>query len=103
MGWLFPEALSAPGWLTKWSTFPLGLAALLLLLQGLVLNYIGDAAIYLSPEPRNIQARQAVRDAGVALFESLHSGLDAEHAYDRIVVVGHSLGSVIGYDILTYA
>lgn len=101
--WLFPEALPAPAWLTKWPTFPLGLAVLLLLLQGLVLNYVGDAAIYLSPEPRNIQARQAVRDAGVTLIERLHSSLDAEHAYDRIVVVGHSLGSVIGYDILTYA
>ena len=29
-----------------------------------MLNYVGDAAIYLSPEPRNIKARQAVRDAG---------------------------------------
>jgi hypothetical protein len=26
-----------------------------------------------------------------------------ERGYDRIIVVGHSLGSVIGYDILTYA
>jgi hypothetical protein len=53
--------------------------------------------------PRNIRARQAVRDAGVALIERLHDSLDSERAYDRIVVVGHSLGSIIGYDILTYA
>lgn len=101
--WVLPGVFSAPGWLMKEATYPLGLAAVLLVVQGVVLNYVGDAAIYLSPEPRNIKARQAVRDAGVALIERLHAGLEAGRAYDRIVLVGHSLGSVIGYDILTYA
>ena len=101
--WLLPGLYSAPAWVTKEATYPLGLAAVLLVVQGVVLNYVGDAAIYLSPDPRNIKARQAVRDAGVALIKRLHAGLDASHTYDRIVIVGHSLGSVIGYDILTYA
>jgi len=103
MIWIYPEAFSSLRWLNKSSTLPLGLAVVLLILQGFVLNYVGDAAIYLSPDPQNIRARQAVRDAGVALIERLHAGLDSERTYDRIVVVGHSLGSVIGYDILTYA
>jgi len=59
---------------------------------------IGDAARYLHPAPRNIQRRQEIRSSGVELLHELH-----ERGYDRIVVVGHSLGSVIGYDILTYA
>jgi hypothetical protein len=103
VAWLLPETFFLPNWLTEWPNSPIGLIALLLLLQGLVLNHLGDAAIYLSAEPRNIRARQAVRDAGVALIERLHRGVEGEPAYDRIVVVGHSLGSVIGYDILTYA
>jgi hypothetical protein len=101
--WLFPGVQWIPAWLNREVSYPIGLAALLLLIQGVILNYVGDAAIYLSPEPRNIKARQAVREAGVTLIARLHDGLDQKTPYDRIVVVGHSLGSVIGYDILTYA
>lgn len=83
---------------------PLGLAALLAIVEGLILNYVGDAAIYLSPSPGNISARQAVREAGVNLLQKLHARtVDGRPAYDRIILVGHSLGSVIGYDILTHA
>ena len=101
--WLFPGIQWIPTWLNREYSYPIGLAVLLLLIQSIILNYVGDAAIYLSPEPRNIKARQAVREAGVALIKRLHNGLDENRPYDRIVVVGHSLGSVIGYDILTYA
>jgi hypothetical protein len=61
-------------------------------------NIIGDAARYLNAVPRNIQRRQAIRTKGVKLLQKLHNA-----GYQRIIVVGHSLGSVIGYDILTYA
>jgi hypothetical protein len=101
--WLFPGLVPATDSTPSDAAYPLGLTMLLLAIQGVVLNYVGDAAIYLSPEPQNIKARQAVREAGVALLERLHRGLDSGHVYDRIVVVGHSLGSVIGYDILTHA
>jgi hypothetical protein len=67
--------------------------------RSIVLNYIGDAARYLSPKPGNVAHRQAIREAGVDLLSNLHDTGD----YDRIVVVGHSLGSVIAYDILTFA
>jgi hypothetical protein len=43
-------------------------------------------------------ARQEIRMAGVALLEKLHES----GAYQRIVLVGHSLGSVIGYDLITH-
>lgn len=63
------------------------------------LQVVGDAARYLVPRPANIANRQAIREAGVVLLERMHeSGL-----FDRIVVVGHSLGSVIAHDILTHA
>lgn len=59
----------------------------------------GDAARYLSPTPGNVAARQEIREAGIDLLTKLHQTGD----YDRIVVAGHSLGSVIGYDVLNYA
>lgn len=66
--------------------------------QYFLLSYLGDAARYLSPSPRNISLRQQVRANGIKLLRHLH----ASGRYDRIVVVGHSLGSVIGYDILKH-
>ncbi len=64
--------------------------------SGLVVASLGDAARYLDPAPDNIVVRQSIRQSGVALLRRLHD----EGQYDRIVVVGHSLGSVIGYDII---
>ena len=66
---------------------------------GFVLAYVGDAAIYLNPHPRTVEARNAIRSAGVALLERLHN----DGRYRRIIVVGHSLGSVIAYDVLRFA
>ncbi|WP_186754364.1 hypothetical protein [Echinicola salinicaeni] len=59
----------------------------------------GDASRYLSPDPENIQERQAIKKAGIQTIDYLHEKRD----YDRILLVGHSLGSVIGYDILKHA
>ncbi len=61
-------------------------------------DVIGDAARYLRPAAQNIQRRHEIRAEGVKLLKELH-----RREYDRIIVIGHSLGSVVGYDILTYA
>lgn len=66
-------------------------------LQGFLVHYLGDAARYLSPQPRNIALRQKIRAEGILLLKQLHDSRD----YDRIIIVGHSLGSVIGYDLVT--
>ena len=58
----------------------------------------GDAARYLSPMPGNVAARQAIREAGIDLLTKIQDTGE----YDRIIVAGHSLGSVIGYDVLNY-
>ena len=57
---------------------------------------IGDAARYLNPEPDNIAQRNQIRKEGIELLERLHES----KKYVRIIIVGHSLGSVIGYDII---
>jgi hypothetical protein len=74
------------------------LAGFFSVVQGFAVNFLGDAARYLSPRPGNIAIRQKIRSEGIKLLRRLHSSGD----YDRIVVVGHSLGSVIGYDVLTH-
>lgn len=66
-------------------------------LQFFVIYYIGDAARYLSASPKNIAMRRAIRSEGVKLLKNIVEG-----SYDRIIIVGHSLGSVIAYDILKY-
>ena len=65
------------------------------------LQYAGDAARYLSAMPQNVGVRQAIRSAAVDLLEGLHDD-PTWRRYHRIILVGHSLGSVIGYDALTH-
>ncbi len=59
---------------------------------------LGDAARYLSRDPGDIQRRQEIRNRGLTLLEELHKS----GKYDRIILVGHSLGGVIGYDLLSH-
>jgi hypothetical protein len=65
-----------------------------------VLGVVGDAARYLTPDPPNIKARREIRTAGLELLRGLHE--DKLRRYERIIVVGHSLGSVIAYDLITW-
>jgi hypothetical protein len=62
-----------------------------------VRQVMGDSSRYLRPAPDNIAARAAIRDAGVKLLERVHAEID----YDRVILVAHSLGSIIAYDLLT--
>jgi hypothetical protein len=105
--WLLLLATAAVAWLAATSgheflTTRRGLAVLVPLVlavpQFFLLFYLGDAARYLSPSPRNVRIRREIREAGVGLLRRLHT----EGAYDRIVLAGHSLGSVIAYDMVRY-
>lgn len=69
------------------------------LINAYVVGYAGDAARYLEPRAGNVARRQEIREAGVELIDQLHD----QRRYARIVVYGHSLGSVIAYDILSHA
>ncbi len=79
-------------------------AVILPAIGGIVRAVVGDAARYLHPAPANIQQRATIRHAGVALLKELHDRKDnkGEPLYDRIIIVGHSLGTVIGYDIIKH-
>jgi hypothetical protein len=65
-------------------------------ISGFLIACLGDAARYLDAAPGNIAVRQAIRQSGVDLLRRLHD----EGQYDRVVIVGNALGSVIGYDII---
>lgn len=75
-------------------------AALLFLASFLRMTYetVGKAARYLTPSPDNIEQRNRIREEGVALLDKLHKC----EKYHRIIIVGHSLGSVIAYDIIRH-
>lgn len=79
-GWVWSIAAVAVGWLVSQFLVP----------------YFGDVAIYVRAEPDTIVKRTEVRERGLALLR----GLNDDPAYDRIVVVAHSLGTIVAYDIL---
>lgn len=58
--------------------------------------YLGDAARYFRNSPGNVAVRRDIRKQAVDTLSSLH----ASGKYDRIVVVAHSLGTVVAYDML---
>jgi hypothetical protein len=76
----------------------------------ILVQYVGDVAIYVRPnkldrfdEVRS-QIKEAARSVALALFTSYELKAEAGAAdkfqYDKIALVGHSLGSVIAYDTL---
>jgi hypothetical protein len=83
-------------------------------LNAVIGPYAGDVVRYVRATPSTVERRRMVRERGVALLEALHQkrikGPPVEAftrevennppLYDRIVIVGHSLGTIIAYDIL---
>ncbi len=58
----------------------------------------GRVVRYTKADPNNIAARQAVRERGLKLMSALHEG----NYYKRIVLVSHSLGTMLAHDLLSY-
>lgn len=93
--WLLEDGLA--GTLDRvGATFAVVMAVLNVVAGYVVTRVVADAARYLTPKPDHVVARNAIRDEGVQLLRALHDS----GAYQRVVVAGHSLGSVIGLDIL---
>ena len=91
-GWR-PWSLNSP-WssVLAWTVIAFYLAVNAAFLQ----PYLGDAGRYFRGSPANVAVRRAIRKEAVDALDRLHtSGL-----YDRIVIVAHSLGCVISYDML---
>ena len=78
-----------------------------MVLLGFVLDVIGDVARYLDVAPKNVARRYDILRGGLALLRNLHDARDERgdkvmYRYGRVILVGHSLGSVIAYDLLRH-
>jgi hypothetical protein len=103
---------AVPGLKEHWAAFTAASAGVVYFAAKLIrnwinsisINFIGDAGRYFTPAPGNIINRQQIRREGLELLQKLHNehlGDDAKTPrYNRIIIVGHSLGSVIAYDLL---
>lgn len=74
---------------------------------GLVVPYAGDIVRFVRATPATIGDRWRVRERGLALLRAIHAkrtgtGTSSRAEYDRVVVVGHSLGAVVAYDLLQH-
>ena len=58
-----------------------------------------ESARMFTPAPENVRNQEAVRERGVKLLRYLH---EADARYDRIVVLAHSLGTAVAYNLLVY-
>jgi hypothetical protein len=73
------------------------IGALGLVATRFIVPYFGRVVRYTRAKPDNIAARKNIRERGMALLSELH-----KREYERIIVVGHSLGSILAYDLISY-
>ena len=85
--------------LLRWQTWELTAIAAVLawLANSVAVPYAGRVVRYTRATPDNIAARKDIRERGLALLDELH-----RKDYQRIIVVGHSLGSILAYDLVGY-
>ena len=91
-----------------WSKIAIAIGSLIAsAVIAVMVSHVGDVVRYVQAKPENIAIRQDIRENGVRLLENLmgrqEDGSWGKSDYSRIVVVGHSLGSIAGYDILSHA
>lgn len=58
----------------------------------------GDVLRYTVPHPDNLSYRQNITKNAVDFLTTLHQKFE----YDKIIIVGHSLGSVVAYEMLIH-
>lgn len=71
---------------------------------GAIQSSIGDVIKYTVPSPKNIAVREKIRKNGMELMRKLHEAKNNDgitERYGKIILVGHSLGSIVAYDILS--
>jgi hypothetical protein len=70
-----------------------------LLAKSFLVPVMTESARMFTPAPENVGNQERVRTRGVKLLEYLHR---TDAGYDRIVVLAHSLGTAVGYNLLAY-
>jgi len=111
--WIHPASLT-PG--EGWNKFVAFLPMLVLFLwmlefwgarkvRILLIEYVGDVAAYIAAHTvsKFWEVRQQIWQAAMRVARAVYyarTADDSAYLYDKVIVVGHSLGSVIGYDVL---
>lgn len=95
-------------WLRYWVPLIPVLVAVQPIVRGwgrsMLTETLADASRWFAPQPRDIPERDRVRRIGLDLLAELHRPeKGGEQRYGRIIVFGHSLGSVVAYDIIRLA
>ncbi|MFI5070784.1 MAG: hypothetical protein ACHP8A_07830 [Terriglobales bacterium] len=73
--------------------------------RGFLIQYVGDVAAYIAAHTvsKFWEVRQQIWQTAMKVGEAVYLARTADDSaflYTKIIVVGHSLGSVIGYDVL---
>ena len=73
--------------------------------RGFLIQYVGDVAAYIAAHTvsKFWEVRQQIWHTAMEVGEAVYRARtadDTDFLYTKIIVVGHSLGSVIGYDVL---
>jgi hypothetical protein len=72
------------------------------LARGITASFV-DVVRYLDTSPRSYEVRRQIRKGMIDLLRALHEAkLFGKPRYQRIIVVGHSLGAAIAYDAISY-
>lgn len=72
--------------------------------MGAIQSSVGDVIKYTIPSPKNIAVREKIRKNGIELLRKLHEARNKDGVspkYGKIILMGHSLGSIVAYDILS--
>jgi hypothetical protein len=85
-------------WMGDWHWLLTAIAlAATAFIHKMVAATFGRVVRYTQADPDNIAARAAIRERGLKLLRELHQG-----SYKRIIIVSHSLGTMLAYDLLSY-
>jgi hypothetical protein len=87
-----------------WPVVWVSLFAISLFVRRFVIEYVGDVAAYISPHKldRFFDIRQKIRQWVADVAQAVYSAKNNSGSllYERIGIIGHSLGSVVVYDVL---
>jgi hypothetical protein len=107
LGILVPGIQPGSDWFSNLThlLFWLVLAAEALFVRYFIIEFVGDVAAYVSPykESKFDELRRQIRKIGLNVGKVIYGfgpRLATVPQYDKVVVVGHSLGSVLAYDTL---
>jgi hypothetical protein len=71
-------------------------------MRGVLVEYVGDIAAYVSPQwlDRFNELRQRIKNVACTTTRAIYDARseDGSPLYKKVVIAGHSLGSVIAYD-----